>query len=159
MTTRASFAYFWASGVEDRGGICGIEHDERRQVPTPPLQLHPGVAGESARHPGQDRRQERERPAERNTSSSSHSNGSTWQAQLELLLKIRPGMTTYQIQQLLGVADDVNDDTDENDPSGALADRGETLTLLTWRGETNRDLIMIGFINDRLKDTSYIKVH
>ena len=68
-------------------------------------------------------------------------------------------MTTYQVQQLLGVADDVNDDTDENDPSGALADRGETLTLLTWRGETNRDLIMIGFINDRLKDTSYIKVH
>lgn len=78
-----------------------------------------------------------------------------WNDKLTALRKIRAGMTIEQVEDILGIADETDDD---NDPSGVLAERGETLTILTWRGDEDGDAIIIGFGNERLKDTSYIKV-
>jgi hypothetical protein len=82
-----------------------------------------------------------------------------WNQRLMALRKIRGGMNIEQVEGILGLADET--DTD-NDPTGILAERGETLTILTWRGDDpgeNGDFIKIGFINDRLKDLSFMSVN
>jgi hypothetical protein len=82
-----------------------------------------------------------------------------WNQRLTALRKIRAGMTIEQVEGILGMADESDDD---NDPSGVLAKRGETLTILTWRGDDpsdDGDFIMIGFVNERIKDRSSITVN
>lgn len=82
-----------------------------------------------------------------------------WNQRLTALRKIRAGMTIEQVEGIIGIADETNDD---NDPTGVLAERGETLTILTWRGDDpgdNGDFIKIGFINERLKNLKLIEVN
>ena len=60
-------------------------------------------------------------------------------------------MNIEQVEAILGIADEA---TDDNDPSGVLAERGETLTILMWRGDDpsdDGDFIGIGFINGRIR--------
>ena len=82
-----------------------------------------------------------------------------WNQRLTALRKIRVGMNIEQVEGIIGIADETDDD---NDPTGVLAERGETLTILTWRGDDpgdNGDFIKIGFINERLKNLSHIEVN
>jgi len=82
-----------------------------------------------------------------------------WNERLTALRKIQPGMSIEQVEKIIGSADETDDD---NDPSGVLAQRGQTLTIATWRGDDpsdDGDFIKIGFINGRLKDRSYINVN
>lgn len=78
-----------------------------------------------------------------------------WKQRLTALRKIQPGMTIAQVEKIIGSADE----TDEKD-LGELnpAKTGQTLSTLTWRGDNEGDAIIIGFVNERLKDTSFIKV-
>ena len=55
-----------------------------------------------------------------------------WNQRLTAVRKIRPGMTSEQVEAILGIADENSED---NDPTGILAKRGITLSILTWRGD------------------------
>jgi hypothetical protein len=82
-----------------------------------------------------------------------------WNQRLTALRKIRVGMTIEQVEGIIGIADETDDD---NDPSGVLAERGETLTILTWRGDDpsdDGDFIKIGFVNERIKNLKLIEVN
>ena len=98
-------------------------------------------------------------PTSANDKSLTDNDFPEWNQRLMALRKIRGGMNIEQVEGILGLADET--DTD-NDPTGILAERGETLTILTWRGDDpgeNGDFIKIGFINDRLKDLSFMSVN
>lgn len=78
-----------------------------------------------------------------------------WNDRLTALRKIRVGMNIEQVEGIIGLADETDDkDLGELNPDKA----GQTLSTLTWRGDEDGDFIMIGFVNDRLKDLSQIKV-
>jgi len=78
-----------------------------------------------------------------------------WNQRLTALRKIRAGMTIEQVEGIIGIADETDEkDLGELNPAKA----GQTLSTLTWRGDEDGDAIIIGFVNERLKDTSYIKV-
>jgi hypothetical protein len=82
-----------------------------------------------------------------------------WNQRLTAVRKIRAGMTIEQVEGILGIADE---NTEDNDPTGILEKRGITLSILTWRGDDpgeNGDFIIIAFENQRLKETSQIKVN
>lgn len=64
-------------------------------------------------------------------------------------------MTIEQVEGIIGLADEADErDLGELNPAKA----GQTLSTLTWRGDDDGDFIMIGFVNERLKDLSQIKV-
>lgn len=89
------------------------------------------------------------------TTSDNDPNLLEWNQRLTALRKIRVGMTVEQVEGIIGLADETDDkDLGELNPDKA----GQTLSTLTWRGDEDGDFIMIGFVNERLKDLSQIKV-
>ena len=67
-----------------------------------------------------------------------------------LVKRIRPGMTTSQVEAILGSPDDAEEkDLGDFNPQKT----GQTLEILTWKGEAEtQSPIMLSFVNGRLQD-------
>ena len=67
-----------------------------------------------------------------------------------LVNRIRPGMTTKQVEAILGTPDDTDEkDLGELNPQKA----GQTLEIWTWKGETeSQSSILLSFVNGKLQD-------
>jgi hypothetical protein len=67
-----------------------------------------------------------------------------------LVNRIRPGMTTDQVEAILGTPDDTEEkDLGELNPQKA----GQTLEIWTWKGDTeDQPSILLSFVNGKLQD-------
>jgi hypothetical protein len=140
--------------------VAGCGGSDGKMPPAPPSIPNQGAAApaipkeaSSSRPTKKPRSGANGRPS--TTTGDNDPNLLEWNQRLTALRKIRAGMTIEQVEGIIGIADDTNDD---NDPTGVLAERGITLSILKWVGDEDGDFIQIGFENERLKDLSQIKV-